>query len=253
MWSPLDYASAAVVPREASDELFSRLEWMSIKPSVVVDMGCGTGEMSSRLQARYADAVVIALDINDQMIQHTKHHTPSLASVCGDTLRLPFRDQSVDLIFANLLLPWQEDIKKIFCEWRRVLRAEGVVIFTAFGPDTMKEWHESLQHTMIPHLIDMHDIGDLMIQEKFSDPVLDINHYTLNYQDQQHLFKELQATGMLSSIPVVSQKNIMSVTYEIIFAHAFVPAKSEELSASSDGIVRVPLNHLRQRLKAGSK
>lgn len=257
-WSPLDYASAAVISREASEELFSRLDWMSITPRVVVDMGCGTGEMSSRLQARYTDAIVIALDLSERMIQHAKHQTPTLSCVCGDAGALPLADQSVDLIFANQLVPWHADVKKLLHEWRRVLRPDGVVMLTALGPDTLKEWRELLHQAITPDLMDMHDIGDLMVHEKFADPVLDINHYTLTYRDQQQLFKELHASGILNSTPAQSLTNTLartdkgtwSVTYEVVFAHAFVPPQSDEVSASSDGIVRIPLSRLRQRLRS---
>jgi malonyl-CoA O-methyltransferase len=245
-WSPVDYKEAAVAAREAGEELLSRLDWMTLKPRVIVDMGCGTGEMSARLQARYPEAAVIALDLSMEMLQYAKHE--SNLSICSDAGCMPLRDQSVDLVFANFLFPWHADVKHLLKEWRRILRPDGIVMFTALGPDTLKEWRGVFANENIPIFIDMHDVGDWLLQEKFVDPIVDVNHYTLRYREQAKLYHELYASGMLFSKPdIEANENALAVTYEIIFGHAFVPAESDEVSASEDGIVRIPLSHLRRR------
>jgi malonyl-CoA O-methyltransferase len=256
VWSPLDYVKAAVLAREVSEELLSRLDWMTLNPSVIVDVGCGTGEMSSRLHERYAEAKVLAVDLSDMMIQHAKQNTTHVSCICADAGKLPLQNQSVDLLFANFLIPWHDDIASLLREWRRVLRPNGLLILTALGLDTLKEWRTLFPQACIPKFVDMHDAGDLMLQEGFDDPVLDVNHYTITYRDQTHLLHELHVSGMLNEKLELTKSNDMAftdegtwaVTYEVVFAHAFVPAQSDEISASSDGTVRVPLAYLRRRL-----
>jgi len=235
--------------------MFSRLDWMTITPRIIVDMGCGVGNMSARLQTRYGDANVLALDLSLPMVQLARQESPHIAHVCADAGILPLAHQSVDLIFANFLLPWHADFSALGREWRRVLRPGGILMFTALGPDSFKEWRTLFSQDDLPTLIDMHDIGDLLLQEGFADPVLDINYYTMTYRAQAHLFHELRASGMLvpgSKQPIdaiaPSEDGTWPVTYEVIYAHAFAPADHVEVSASPDGIVRVPLAHLRRKL-----
>ena len=139
VWSPVDYAKASVLARAVGMEMLARLDWMTLKPRVIVDLGGGTGEMSVRLQQRYQDAHVITLALSEDMLQHAKQHASTLSCVCADAVSLPLPNHSVDLLFANLLVPWQVDIESL-CEWRRVLRPDGLLMFSAFGPDTLKEW-----------------------------------------------------------------------------------------------------------------
>lgn len=238
--------------------MLARLEWMTIKPEVVVDLGCGTGEMSRRLQERYTEAHVIALDLSEDMIRQAKQQAAHTSCVCAEARCLPLQDQSVDLIFANLLFPWQEEVESLLRECRRVLRPEGLLMFTAFGPDTMKEWQGIPKQNIAPVFLDMHLVGDAMLEMKYADPVLDVNYYTLTYRQQALMFQELYATGMLVQAAEINDENDLppaengqwEVTYEIIFAHAFVSAESEEVAASADGIVRIPLAHLRRQLRS---
>lgn len=252
----MDYKNSAVAAQEAAKELLSRLEWMTLKPRVIIDLGSGTGEFSTRLQAQYPDSQVLAIDASGHMIQFAKQQT-SVSCIQADAHQLPLANQSVDLIFANLLVPWCADIHNLLKEWCRILRPEGVILFSALGPDTLKEWKDVYHNQIIPHFIDMHDVGDLMLQIGFSDPVLDVNYYTLTYSEIAKLHQELHALGMLHANAKLTLSNDealinnkWAVTWEIVFAHAFMPPNKDEVSASSDGMVRVPLSHLRKQLQS---
>lgn len=250
IWSPSDYREASFLVRETGEELLSRLEWLTLQPQVVLDAGCGLGEMSVQLQARYSAARVVALDNSDLMIQHAREQTKHPRCLCADAGKLPLPDHSVDIIFAHWLLPWHSDVKALLKEWRRVLRPDGILMFSALGPDTLKEMHQQWGRYIIPGLMDMHDCGDLMLQEGFADPVLDVNHYTVSYRDHKRLVQELCASGMLANPDTqlaANQEGTWDVTYEVVFAHAFAPPLRDEVSASEDGVVRIPLSHLRRR------
>ncbi|VVC75111.1 Malonyl-[acyl-carrier protein] O-methyltransferase [Aquicella siphonis] len=214
--------------------------------------------MSQRLRVRYPDATIVALDDSDPMIEHTRHHNSDLVCVCGEAGQLPLPAQSIDLVFAHLLLPWHGDVRLVIRESRRVLRPDGVMIVTALGPDTLKEWHRQLSGHVVPVFADMHDLGDLMLQEGLADPVLDVNYYTVTYRERSNLIREMHGSGMLAGATALSllleaapgEDGVFPVTYEVVFAHAFAPPCSDEVPASSDGTVRVPLSHLRRRLRA---
>lgn len=255
-WSPSDYASASVIAREAGTEMLARLDWMTLQPKTIVDMGCGTGEMSAGLRKRYPDAHVLALDMSEEMIQYTKEQDKEILSLCADALKLPFKNQSVDLIFANFLLPWHPDTKSLLREWRRVLHPDGLLMFTVLGLDTMREWREIMgPEQCVPQLMDMHDVGDLLLSEGFAEPVLDVDYYTTKYQEKKRLTEELCASGMIdfsiSPLPSYVEMPLLEggfcVTYEIIYAHAFAPSTSHSMT-DDEGVTKISLKSLRQML-----
>lgn len=249
VWSPLEYVEASVIAREVADEMLSRLQWMAIKPNVIVDVGCGTGEDALRLQASYPHARVIALDNVFAMVAQAKKAHPDGICALGESLPLP--DQSVDFIFANLLLPWQSDNKKMLKEWRRVLRPDGLLLFSTLGLDTLREYKSQVETIMAPQLCDMHDIGDELMAAGFSDPVLDVNYYTTSYRSKEKLMAELRATGMIDTtlinVDTISpiENDAYHVTYEVVIGHAFSPQMTERPS-SSNGEFTVPVSMLKR-------
>lgn len=246
--NPADYSSAAVIAQEAGHEMLSRLDWMTLAPDRIVDVGCGTGAVSQQLQIKYPHATIISIDNVMDMLNYARQQTAS-RYVCADGSKLPFNKQSVDLIIANFLLPWTTDVAIFFQEWRRILKPDGMLMFTMLGLDTLKEWRSIFNRAEMPHLVDMHDVGDLLIQQGFADPVLDVCHYTTTYKSTKHLLHELKASGMwFPQNTYIHDDNInaLEVSYEIIHAHAFLPAFSP---TNSNGETNIPLNHLRQQLK----
>lgn len=244
----------AVVAREAGEEMLDRMDWVTIQPKVIIDMGCGPGEMSSRLQKRYPDALVLALDSAEPMIQYAKQFTTLTTCVCADGLRLPLRDQTVDLIFANFFLPWQLDFVAVLREWRRVLRKDGVLMLTALGPDTLQECKTTLEAKYLPQLLDVHDLGDILLEQGFIDPVLDVSHYTLLYKEKAQWMNELCSSGMWfpneeARLSAMMSTMNLEVTYEVIYVNAFASAVGTEFTATTEGIVKIPLAHLRQQFR----
>lgn len=257
--SPSAYAAAAVLANEVAEQMLSRLEWVTLQPKVIVDVGCGVGSSAALLRKRYPAAQVIALDIAYPMLQYAKQQEEcSLDWVNADTCELPFRDHSVDFVFANMVLPWVGNIEKLLREWRRVLRPDGLLMFSGLGPDTLLTWRDALADITVPDLIDMHEIGDALTRCKFADPVLDVDYFTLTYRQIEVLYQELNASGMLFAIDqdeTLLEKGLekrmpnglWSTTYEVVYGHAFGPHDLVDHVADEMGIVRIPLSHLRRR------
>ena len=240
---PKDYLDASFIARDVEKELLSRLDLMALKPACILDIGSGPGYAAAILHHRYPSAKIYGLDHSSIMLEYAKTaHSPHIKWLYTDAAELPFKDQSVDLIFSNLLLPWCNDIKKLLYEWRRVLRPEGLLMFTSFGPDTL---HELGIETL--HLIDMHDLGDRLLEVGFLDPVLDVDRIKVQYRDEKKLLHELQVTQMLPEDAIlVPLLDIPSLTYEIVYAHAW--GASSTFKADEEGVVKIPLTSLRSRL-----
>ena len=174
--------------------------------------------------------------------------------ICADGEKIPLATNTVDIIFANFLFPWLTNQQTVLNECQRVLRPNGLLMFTTLGPDTLKEWQNTFKGNLIPLFIDIHDIGDLLIQQGFSDPVLDVLHYTLTYKSVEKFISELSITGMIDNPPLgldlnnlVEEENI-AVTVEVIFVHAFVSDLETGYKTSEHGLTKIPLSHLRHQL-----
>ncbi len=210
------YNEAAILQKQVANHLDERLELITIQPKVILDLGSGTGILTQKIIQRYPDSQVYGIDIALSMLEESQQHLnkaptslikkltqafkpPTFALINADTYQLPFTDNSVDLLVSNLMLQWCDDLDAVFKEFRRVLRQEGVIIFTSFGPDTLKElrrsWSKTDQEEHINTFIDMHDIGDSLVRNGFGQPVMDVETFTLTYDKPITVLKDLKAIG----------------------------------------------------------
>lgn len=196
------YDQAAVLQREVGDRLQQRLDLVRLEPRRVLDLGAGTGHCVDGLLSRYRKAEVVALDIALPMLLQARRRGRWLRRprcICADAESLPFADGSFELVFSNLMLQWVVDLEAAFREVRRVLRPGGLWLFTSFGPDTLKElrasWAQVDEYVHVNRFLDMHDVGDALLQTGFCDPVMDVERLTVTYPDAWQLMRELKMIG----------------------------------------------------------
>ena len=202
------YDAAAVLQKRVREEMLSRLDLVNIKPKAILDAGCGTGHGSFALQKRFSNANIVSLDLAFNMLQQTKLQRPWLQKclqkmlhqqhlLCADIENLPIASNSMGLVWSNLAIQWCNDLDGAFSELARVLQPEGLLMFSTFGPDTLKELRAATtnSHTHVSRFIDMHDIGDALVRAGFSTPVLDVEHYTLTYDDVKSVMTDLKSIG----------------------------------------------------------
>ncbi len=265
------YDASAVLQREVRSLLLERLELTALTPRVVLDAGAGTGEACRALKARYPKARVLAVDSAPGMLRaaaaRRSWFRPFFA-LGADAMRLPLADGSVDLVLSNFMLPWCEP-DAVFAEFRRVLAPRGFLTFSSLGPDTLKElraaWAEVDSHSHVLQFIDMHDLGDALVRTGFSEPVLDVERYTLEYADVRALAQDLKAVGarnatagrlkgltgprkfaaMQSAYEVYRRSGRLPATYEVVFGQAWSPRAP---AARPDSAAGISLEELRGRL-----
>src|SRR5690606_15333907 len=107
--------------------------------------------------------------------------------------------ESLELVWSNLALHWHPSPHAVLAEWRRILRVDGLVMFSCFGPASLREVRNALvqaglQTATLP-FVDMHDFGDLLIENGFADPVMDQETLTLTYNDPLRLLADVRALG----------------------------------------------------------
>ena len=198
------YAEVAMLQRESESRLLEQLEVLEARvPARVLDVGSGPGRASGVMKGRWPKSEVVALDIALPMLGQVPRHTRfwrPVRRVCGEAAQLPFADASFDLVFSNLCLQWVPDLPVALAEFRRVLRPEGLLLFTSFGPDTLLELREAYlaageaQPPLSP-LAAIQHVGDALVSAGFRTPVLERENFNLTYPDAMSLLRELRSIG----------------------------------------------------------
>jgi malonyl-CoA O-methyltransferase len=162
------------------------------------------------------------------------------------------------LLWANMVLHAVPDLATLLARWHAALSIEGALMFSTIGPDTLRELRDLYRHEgWGPHAaepIDMHDIGDALVQAGFADPVMDQETLTLHWADPQALLAELRGLGInaaLNRLPGLrtprwlaklhdalrarSSDGRIALTFEIVYGHAFkVAPRSGDTRISVD-------------------
>ncbi len=209
------FDSADFVHAETRQGLLARLEPMTIEADTIVDLGSATGASAQALRRRFRRAAVIAIDISLPMLERSARRSSWFSrhpAVQADATRLPLADHSVDLVFSNLLLPWVTERSRLFAEVARVLRKEGLFLFSTLGPDSLA----GLRHEPFA---DMHDVGDELVRAGLRDPVLDVDRLTVNYRDEKSLAGDLEAVGASGCLP--GKVDNLDIELELVYGHCW--------------------------------
>ena len=189
------------------DGLLARLEPLLVDARIVVDLGAATGAANRALEKRFKGARVVSIDIAHNMLKKAREKRSwfsktTFARASADAL--PFPNESIDVIFSNLLLPWAHDPSLIFSEVARVLRKGGVFAFATLGPDSLQEigraWGSIDDNAHVNRFPDMHDLGDGLVNAGLRDPVLDVDRLSVSYENSARLFADLTAVGARNAL-----------------------------------------------------
>lgn len=245
------YDAAAVLQREVGERLLERLDLIKMTPQRVIDLGCGTGKITEQLLKRYKKAHITGLDLALSMVEVTRQQGGLLrkpAGICADVAQLPLQANSIDMMTSNLMLQWCNDLPAVFSELGQALRPEGLLMFSTFGPDTLKElrssWGQVDGYTHTSKFVDMHDVGDALLQAGFRDPVMDMEVITLTYDEVKGLLRDLKSIGANNATAgrnrgLTGKQRMQSfyqayeqfrqedgkypATYEVVYGHAWAP------------------------------
>ena len=282
---PQKLRDSAFLRREIASRMEERLALIKLDPQRLLDAGCGAGADLLPLQQRFASAQVLGIDAAPAMLAQARaahgasHSTlrgwlqqwlpnglsakaaPPAGLICGDFAALPLAAQSVDLVWSNLALHWHPSPDRVFAEWRRVLRKDGLLMFSCFGPDTFKELRSAFDgeddaNRIIP-FVDMHDFGDMLVEAGFATPVMDMETLTVTYRDIDKLLAEVRGLG---GNPLTTRSQglagkarwqrirerlaqqrgadgTIALTFEVVYGHAFRPAP--RTVARGESVVRL--------------
>ncbi|MPW19427.1 methyltransferase domain-containing protein [Paraburkholderia sp. CNPSo 3157] len=282
------FDDVAFLPREIAQRMRERLDYIKVNPAQVLDAGCGAGDDLPSLRERFPEAPVFGTDLSQAMLARAVRHDAtdtswrrflpaSLGKALGsrgprfaqaDFSALPFASGAFEFIWSNLALHWHSRPDLVFPEWQRVLKVNGLLMFSTLGPDTLKELrgayaeieaaHGVNTHKHVIDFVDMHDLGDMLVESGFEIPVMDQETLTITYKSPESLLADVRRWGAYplqrEGLPGVASRRMhkallaalearrradgtIPLTFEVIYGHAWkaVPRMTPE----GHGIVRI--------------
>jgi len=205
-----DADAAGFLAREVARRMAERLVYIRYEPKRVLDLGCGHGRDFTLLGERWPESERLGIDFAAPLLQLARGERGFLQRllgsarradprlICADAEALPLKHSSVQMIWSNLMLNWLHDPMPAIREMHRVLEVGGMLMFSTLGPDTLKELRAVMPAGIgerVHRFIDMHDIGDCLVQAGFAEPVMDMETITLSYGDFDDLLADLRRAG----------------------------------------------------------
>ena len=282
------FDDVAFLPREISQRMRERLDYIKVAPASVLDAGCGAGEDIPALRERFPEAPVFGTDLSRGMLTRALRHDSgdtswrrflpaTLGKALGargprfaqaDFAALPFAAGAFEFIWSNLALHWHSRPDLVFPEWQRVLKVNGLLMFSTLGPDTLKELRGAYAEVEAAHgiasrkhvidFVDMHDLGDMLVESGFEIPVMDQETLTITYKSPESLLADVRRWGaypferepssgaaarrlhkaLLAALEARRRGDgTIALTFEVIYGHAWKAVP--RTTAEGHGIVRI--------------
>jgi malonyl-CoA O-methyltransferase len=238
------YADASRLEAEIGARMLERLDYLKIAPRRILDAGSGPAREAGKLATKYSGAELVALDFSAGMLGQGKN--PFLKRIfgralkhriCADLEHLPIAAGAMHFVWSNMALHWVSDPLAAFKELHRVLATEGLLMFSTLGPDTLKELRAAAGAARVHEFIDMHDLGDMLVEAGFSAPVMDMEVVTFTYPSAEALLADLRAGGQTNARTDrprgLSGKGFLrdllgalgrQGTFEVVYGHAWKAA-----------------------------
>jgi malonyl-CoA O-methyltransferase len=265
-----NYDHYSVLQQWVAKQMQQRFSELKQKPQNVLDLGAGTGWLTEALHASFPKAQVTALDFSYPMIEVAKMKNKKAKYCVADGLCLPIKDHSIDWVVSNLMMQWVESIDDLLLEIKRILKPSGVLFFSTLGLGTLAElsssWKKIDGSSHVNSFLDMHDIGDALLETGFSDPVMDADTMIMRYGHPKSLLQELKGLG--ASTLRIKKENALIMpgmmqqmysaykefqdedgrypaTFEIVFGHAWSSVDDKDSYA-------IPLPDFMRQTRIGS-
>jgi malonyl-CoA O-methyltransferase len=256
---------------ETARRMAERLPIFRVAPRRVIDWYGRDGASTAALAAACPQAQRLRIDPSDfpaPSAPPARWWSPQRwrrAPVLQPATSLP--QAAGDLLWAHMGLHWCADPLAEMRRWHAVLAVDGALMFTTFGPGTLASLHALYTARGWPPasapLVDMHDLGDMLVEAGFAEPVMDQETLTLHWADAEALLAELRSLGGNADLaraaglrtPRWRREFLRAITpadgsrpamdFEIVYGHAIRPRPRVPVAAET----RVGLEAMRSILR----
>lgn len=196
------YESASRLQRFMGNTMLQKFQAVEREQlhSTTLDLGCGTGWFTRKFAGLEGVGVLAGLDLSPGMLAQARENSPEgIGWIVGDAEHLPLLDDSVDLIFSNLMIQWCDDPRAVLRECQRILRPGGFLMVSTLLDGTLREL-KAAWHAVDPDHQHVNRFEtDLALQAKVGaelpDAVIENRTIRLPYESPMALAGELRHLG----------------------------------------------------------
>ena len=258
---------------EVARRMAERLPVIRIAPARVLDWHARQSGSRELLRTAYPHADITALDPWPSAAPPGRRWWPLPPREPASITPQQLSSGQTDLLWANMVLHQLADPLALFQQWHRSVAVGGFVMFSTLGPGTLVELAALYRQRgwPPPHapFVDMHDLGDMLLEAGFADPVMDQETIRLTWPDGQALISELRTLGGNTSLlrraglstprwrkallaalgDLAGADGRPGLSFEIVHGHAFRTAPRVPLAAETT----LPLEDLRAMVRSGRR
>lgn len=193
-------------------------------PARVLDVGCGTGDFSERLQRELA-VDLVALDPSPRMVELTRAR--GLSAITGNVETLSFDDEAFDCVLANRVLYHLPNLDKGLAEIARVLRPGGRLVAVTYGADHLRELWDLLGQYPLASSPFSAENGTGALSKHFG-PV-ERRDYTgeARFPGRSSILRFLAAYGELSDVDLAAQLGDVQAPFNASYRHCVFVAHKQ--------------------------
>ncbi|KAG2623471.1 putative methyltransferase At1g22800, mitochondrial [Panicum virgatum] len=199
-----------------AENLLDRLEDCRKAFPSALCLGGSAGAVRRLLRGRGGIEELIMMDMSPDMVKKWRESEnatddgPETHFVVGDEEFLPIKESSQDLIMTCLGLHWTNDLPGAMIQCRLALKPDGLFLAAILGGETLKELRIActiaqmereggISPRMSP-LAQVRDAGNLLTRAGFTLPGVDVDQYTVKYNNALELVEHLRAMGETNAL-----------------------------------------------------
>ena len=262
---------------EVARRMAQRLPVIRLQPRCIVDWGAFLGASQGLLRQTYPRATLLAVERDAPRCEATAQALRQpwwsvqrwRGAGASALVAAQLQPGCAQLLWSNMVLHGVIDPQAEMAAWHRALEVDGFLMFSTLGPGTLRSLSElyAAQHWPVPlaPLVDMHDLGDMLVQAGFADPVMDQETITLTWATARALLDELRGLGgnvdprrgaglrtprwragleKLLSLQARADGRV-ALDFELVYGHAFRPAPRAKMAARTE----LPLDDMRAMVR----
>jgi len=277
-WAHASPANPPWLHEEIGRRMADRLEWIRLQPQAWADWEPARGGLQAHalVAGRYPGAQC-------WVIEHDARH----AAAARRTLTRPWwrfgapalhhadaPDAGMQMLWANMALHMAADPQSLIAQWHRALAVDGFLMFSCFGPDTLRELRALYARAGWPppahEFTDMHDWGDMLVHGGFAEPVMDMERITLTWETPARMLDELRELGAnlaRARFPALRGRGFrreleeqigdslrgpdgrVGLTFEVVYGHALKPPPRVRVTGES----AVSVSDMQALLRSGRR
>jgi len=165
-----------------------------LKPARILEVGCGTGLLTTRLREEYPDSDLFINDLVAAMCSKTAErcHLSPEQSIIGDVEQITLTG-CFDLIVSASTFQWLTHPARTFARLARQLCKGGRMVFSTFGEDNYKELKAITGNGLVYHSIpEMKALLSVDFEVLYAEE----NHYILEFENPLDILKHIKKTGV---------------------------------------------------------